>query len=137
MEIAEFQKWVENTDRDTQWDLLTTLQLLAHLTEEVGELAQSINRIYGYAEERERCLANMGGELVDVFWFLVKLASKFGVDLDSEAQGFIKRADRRTTEAIEKYRSELMDSLRTLDKELSEARSQLDLEDKLRNNLGT
>ena len=46
MQITEFQRWVEKTDNDTQWNLLTTLQILSHLTEEVGEVAQSINRIY-------------------------------------------------------------------------------------------
>ena len=66
MQITEFQRWVEKTDNDTQWNLLTTLQILSHLTEEVGEVAQSINRIYGYEEEREEHLANLGRELMGV-----------------------------------------------------------------------
>ena len=45
MHIREFQKWVKDADDETQWNCLTTLQLLAHLTEEVGELARSINRM--------------------------------------------------------------------------------------------
>jgi NTP pyrophosphatase (non-canonical NTP hydrolase) len=45
MHIAEFQQWVKDADDQSQWSCLTTLQLLSHLTQEVGELAQSINRI--------------------------------------------------------------------------------------------
>jgi NTP pyrophosphatase (non-canonical NTP hydrolase) len=63
MQIIEFQQWVKDTDRSTQWDLLTTLQLLAHLTEEVGELAQSINRIYRHPGEEDIHLENLRGEL--------------------------------------------------------------------------
>lgn len=124
MQIAEFQRWVKDTDRDTQWDLLTSFQLVSHLTEEVGELTQSINRIYGYAGEKEKHLVNLRGELVDVFWFLIKIANKFDVDLDAEVQHLVKRADEWP---IEKHRSELVDSLRALDEELSAARSELDL----------
>jgi len=127
MHIAEFQQWVKKTDDDTQWSCLTTLQLLAHLTEEVGELAQSINRIYGYVEEKEAHLANLEGEAMDVFWLLVKIANRFGVDLDSEAQDLIKRMDGWPEAIIEKHRDELIASLRTLDHELSIARSKLDL----------
>ena len=129
MEIAEFQQWVKNTDRATQWNLLTALQLVSHLAEEVGELAQSINRVYGYAEEREKCLANLGNELVDVFWFLTKIANKFGVDLDVEVRNLVERASEWPIEAIDRHRSELVEGLRTLNKEVSVARNDLCLED--------
>ena len=129
MDIAEFQQWVDHTDRDTRWNLLTTLQLVSHLTEEIGELAQSINRIYGYAEEKEKWLANLGNELVDVFWFLMKIANKFGVDLDVEVRNLVVRASERPIEAIDRHHSELVEGLRTLNKELSAARNELALEE--------
>ena len=127
MHIAEFQQWVKDADRETQWELVTTLQLLCHLTEEVGELAQAINRIYGYAEERDKCLANLGSEIVDVFWFLIKIANRFGVDLDLKAQDLVRRADGWPADRIERYRRRLIDSLRTLDGELAAAKDSLDL----------
>ena len=128
MHIAEFQQWVKHSDDHTQWNLLTTLQLLSHLTEEMGELAQSVNRIYGYAGNREEQLANLRQELSDVFWFLAKVANRFSVDLDAEAQSLIKRASEWPTATIEKHRGELIASLRTLDEELAVARSKLELE---------
>ena len=66
MQIAEFQRWTKDTDRETQWNLITTPQLISHLTEEVGEVARSVNRIYGYADEKVKRehQANLGLELV-------------------------------------------------------------------------
>lgn len=127
MNISDFQQWVKKTDDDTQWNCLTTLQLLAHLTEEVGELAQSINRVYGYVEEREAHLANLGCEVMDVFWLLVKITNRFDVDLDRETEEFVKRMDGWPEATTEKYRGELIASLRTLDQELSVAKRKLDL----------
>jgi NTP pyrophosphatase (non-canonical NTP hydrolase) len=127
MHIAEFQQWVKDADAETQWNCLTTLQLLSHLTEEVGELARSINRIYGYVEEREEHLASLGREVMDVLWFLVKIANRFDVDLDVEAQGLVQRASEWTTGTVGKHRSELIASLRALDRELLAAKRSLDL----------
>lgn len=113
-------------DRDTQWELMTTLQAVSHLTEEVGELAQSVNRIYEYTGEvQEKHLANVRCELVDAFWFLIKIANKFDVDLDAEVESFVKRADQWP---IEKHHGKLVEGLRTLDRELLRARNELNLE---------
>ena len=125
MHIDEFQQWVRDADGETQWDCLTTVQLLSHLAEEVGEVARAINRIYGYAEERDAYLANLGRELMDVFWFLVKIANRFDVDLDVEAQNLVQRANEWTPETIEKHRRELVAGLRALDEELVVAKSKL------------
>ena len=127
MHIEEFQQWVKDTDDATQWSCLTTLQLLSHLTEEVGEVARAINRIYGYAEEREAHLANLGREVMDAFWFLVKIANRFGIDLDAEAQRFIQRAGEWMVDMAGKHRSELIAGLRALDQELVAAKCSLDL----------
>jgi NTP pyrophosphatase (non-canonical NTP hydrolase) len=127
MHIGEFQQWVQETDDETQWSCLTTLQLLSHLTEEVGEVARAINRIYGYAGEREVYLANLRREVMDAFWFLVKIANRFGIDFDAEAQSFIQRADEWMAEMAGKYRSELIAGLQALDQELLAAKRSLDL----------
>ena len=127
MHIAEFQGWVKTTDDETQWNCLTTPQLLSHLMEEVGELARSINRVLSYAEEKGEHLANLGHEVMDVFWFLVKIANRFDLDLDVETRSFVQRANGRTAETVAKYRDELVAGLRALDQELLGAKSSLDL----------
>lgn len=126
MHIAEFQQWVKNADERMRWNLLTTPQLLSHLTEEIGELTQSLNRIYGYAGKREEQLASLRHELMDVLWFLIKIANKFDVDLDVEVQSLVSRQSEWSTATIEGYRSELIAGLRTLDEELRAAESKLD-----------
>ena len=131
MHIAEFQRWVKDADDQSQWSCLTALQLLSHLTEEVGELARSINRIYGYAEEKEAHLENLRREVIDVFWFLVKIANRFDVDLDAEMRSFVLRARERPAEVVEQDRSELIAGLRALDHELEAAKRSLDLGEEL------
>ena len=131
MTIAEFQQWTRDIDRDTQWELLTTAQVVCHLTEEIGELAQSINRIYEYTGEvREKYLTNLSVELVDALWFLIKIANRFDVDLDAEVKSFVERANQWP---IEKHHGKLVEGLRTLDKELLKARSELSLSEAVKN----
>jgi NTP pyrophosphatase (non-canonical NTP hydrolase) len=120
--ISEFQRWTRDIDSSTQWNLITTPQLISHLAEEVGEVAQSVNRICGYPEEKEKHLANLGVELVDVFWLLAKIANRFDISLEREVEDFIARADVEK----EKYHDKLVSGLRALEGELSKAREELE-----------
>jgi hypothetical protein len=65
--------------------------------------------------------------VIDVFWFLVKIANRFDVDLDAEAQSFAQRAGKWPAEMVEKHRSELIAGLRSLEQELVAAKRSLDL----------
>ena len=126
MQISEFQQRTKEIDNNTQWDLLTTPQLLCHLTEEIGEVAQAVNRLCAYKEGEtgEKYRANLALELVDAFWFLVKIANRYDVNLDLEAENFVER----TANWGDKYHSQLVRKLRNLDAELSTAKGKLDLE---------
>ena len=116
MDIKEFQEWTREFDETTGWELLTTPQLLAHLTEEVGELAQSINRTSEYrGEVRDQHLKNIGVELVDALWFLVKIANRFEVDLSTNLQAFV---DRVNAWPPEKHQGKLENGLETLKRDL-------------------
>ena len=64
---------------------------------------------------------------MDVFWLLVKIANRFDVDLDAEAQGFVQRADEWTAETVERYHNELIAGLQALDQELLAAKRSLDI----------
>ncbi len=126
MTIRDFQQWTRDFDRTSQWDLLATLQLLAHLTEEVGEVAQSVNRIHEYrGEVREQHRDNMRIEIVDVLWFLIKIANRFEVDLQAEVERFVERASQWSAA---ENRGKLLEGLRTLDREMARAREELDLD---------
>ena len=60
-------------------------------------------------------------------WFLVKIANRFDVDLDVEAQGLVQRGSEWTTETVGKHRSERIASLLALDRELLAAKRSLGL----------
>ena len=125
MTISDFQQWTKGLDEATKWDRLTTPQMLSHLMEEMGELARSVNRVQEYrGEVQKEHRENVKCELVDSLWFLVKIANRFGIDLETEVRMFVERADEWP---VEKHQSKLIDGLESLDKELLRARDELPL----------
>jgi NTP pyrophosphatase (non-canonical NTP hydrolase) len=93
MDLRVFQDRIREIDHSSGWDKLSGLQLIARLTEEMGELAQSVNRVY-MDRDRETHLENIGVELADCLWVLVKLGNKYGIDLDARALKLVENAPR-------------------------------------------
>ena len=123
MTIREFQEWTRHRDEATGWEAISPLQIMAHLTEEVGEVAQAINRIYEYRDETaDTHRASLGSELVDVMWFLSKLACRYSIDLEDEAQAMVKRADARRPGH---YHSQLAAAVESLNADAQRSRSAL------------
>ncbi len=60
-------------------------EILARLTEEVGEVAREVNCVYGpkkkKADEQEN---SIGGELGDIIFTVAGFANSLGIDLDEE-----------------------------------------------------
>lgn len=83
MEIKEAQNKVDQWIKTTGVRYFNELTNMAILTEEVGELARIIARIYGeqsFKKSDEKY--NMADEMADVLWVLICLANQTGVDLD-------------------------------------------------------
>lgn len=119
MTFDRFQKWTAEQDRQTGWDKLTTPQLACHLAEEVGELIRSMNRTLEYeGEVRDEHVENIKMELVDSVWFLVKIANRYDVDLESAVTEF---SDRASGWPPEKHGSKLRNGLAAIRREISEA----------------
>jgi NTP pyrophosphatase (non-canonical NTP hydrolase) len=111
--IREFQEWTRQRDQATGWDAISPLQLMVHLTEEVGEVAQAINRIYEYRDDTaQKYRASLGTELVDLIWFVAKLASRYGVDLEAQVRAMVERAESR---APDHYRYQLAAAIESLE----------------------
>ena len=66
---------------------------MAVLTEEVGELARQMARIYGDQSFKQGEKHNIGEEMADILWVLICLANQTGVDLTEELQ---KSFDKKT-----------------------------------------
>lgn len=68
---------------------------MACLTEEVGELARVMARLYGDQSFKPGEKPNLGEEMADVLWVLTCLANQTGIDLTAEMEkSFIKKTER-------------------------------------------
>ena len=83
--IREAQRLVDEWIRGIGNGYFSHLTNMALLTEEVGELARVIARVYGEQVAKEGDLRqSLAEELADVLWVVICLANQSGVDL-SEA----------------------------------------------------
>jgi NTP pyrophosphatase (non-canonical NTP hydrolase) len=96
MTIREAQEKVDAWINTTGVRYFNELTNMAILTEEVGELARIISRIYGEqsfkpGEKKD----SLGEELADILFVIICLANQTGVDLSEELKkGLIKRESR-------------------------------------------
>jgi len=106
MSIREAQQMIDDWIRTTGVRYFSELTNMAILTEEVGEVARLMSRLYGdqsfKPSDREK---NLADELADVLWVLCCIANQTGVDLTAALQNnFIKKniRDGRRHKANEK-----------------------------------
>ena len=82
MTLAEAQQKIDQWINTTGVRYFSELTNMAILTEEVGEVARLMSRLYGdqsfKESDREKQLAD---ELADVLWVLICIANQTGVDL--------------------------------------------------------
>src|ERR1044072_9797611 len=85
MTIAEAQHQVDQWIKSTGVRYFSPLTNMAILTEEVGEVARLMSRIYGDQSYKESDHGKkLSDELADVLWVLICISNQTGVDL-SEA----------------------------------------------------
>lgn len=87
--LEEVQKSVDQWIREVGKRYFSELTNMALLTEEVGELARVIARVYGDQKAkpgdlREDTRCQLAEEMADVIWVVTCLANQTGIDL-SEA----------------------------------------------------
>jgi NTP pyrophosphatase (non-canonical NTP hydrolase) len=75
---------------------------LAILTEEVGEVARLMSRIYGDQSFREKDREkNLPDELADVLWVILCIANQTGTDL---TEALIKNFEKKNIRDIERHK---------------------------------
>ena len=95
MTIQEAQEAVDKWIKEYGVRYFSELTNMACLTEEVGELARVIARIYGDQSFKAGEKPNLGEEMADVLWVLLCLANQTGVNLTEELQrSFDKKTSR-------------------------------------------
>ena len=100
--LREAQQAVDQWISTTGVRYFNELTNLAILTEEVGEVARLMSRIYGEQSfkesDKEKALAD---ELADVLWVLLCIANQTGVDLTEALQ---KNFDKKTARDQDRHR---------------------------------
>jgi NTP pyrophosphatase (non-canonical NTP hydrolase) len=82
MTIKEAQSKVDTWIKTTGVRYFSELTNMAILTEEVGEVARLMSRIYGDQSFKEgEQKGDLGDELADVLWVVLCIANQTGVDL--------------------------------------------------------
>ena len=69
---------------------------MAVLTEEVGEVARLMARLYGdqsFRPGKEKSQADLADELADVVWVVAAIANQTGIDLEA---AFLRNLDKKT-----------------------------------------
>ena len=83
MTINEAQSAVDTWIQEIGGGYFSHLTNMALLTEEVGELARVIARLYGEQVAKEGDLRKgLAEDLADVLWVVICLANQSGIDLD-------------------------------------------------------
>ena len=93
MTIKEAQRQVDDWIHRYGVRYFSELTNMAILTEEVGELARVISRMYGDQSFKAGEKPNLGEEMADVLWVLICLANQTGIDLTEE---FKKNMEKKT-----------------------------------------
>lgn len=93
--ISEAQNMIDEWIRSTGVRYFSELTNMAILTEEVGEVARLMSRIYGDQSFREVDKdKKLSDELADVLWVILCIANQTGTDL---TEAFRKNFDKKNT----------------------------------------
>src|SRR5215211_4711838 len=93
MTLQEAQQTVDEWIRSTGVRYFSELTNMAILTEEVGEVARLMSRLYGEQSFKETDKEkNLSDELADVLWVLICIANQTGIDL---TEAFRKNFDKK------------------------------------------
>jgi NTP pyrophosphatase (non-canonical NTP hydrolase) len=97
MTIQAAQQQVDEWIRTTGVRYFSELTNMAILTEEVGEVARQMSRLYGDQSFKPSDKKDLSDELADVLWVLICIANQTGIDLTTALQkNFDKKSSRDT-----------------------------------------
>ncbi len=96
MQISEAQQVVDRWIETVGHGYFSQLTNMVLLTEEVGELARSIARVYGEQVAKEGDLkTDLGEEMADILWVLLCLANQCDIDLEEALARSIEKKTAR------------------------------------------
>lgn len=97
--FAHYQQWFRDYDELRGLNADRPLESLAHLSEEIGEIARHVLRLEGVKAmddaARDGEITDLALELSDAFVFLTKLANAYGIDWDETIRNGMTKAEAR------------------------------------------
>ena len=100
--IKEAQQIVDDWIKSTGVRYFGELTNMAILTEEVGEVARLMSRIFGEQSFKESDKKKeLADELADVLWVLICIANQTGVDLTDALQ---KNFEKKNSRDVQRHR---------------------------------
>lgn len=103
MEISDYQNSVDQWIKTIGVRYFSELTNMAILTEEVGEVARLMSRIYGdqsfkspLSEEEQK--EHLADELADLVWVVTCIANQTGVDLEAALKKNMSKKTKRDGE---------------------------------------
>ncbi len=96
MELNILQKKVDDWIKKYGVRYFDELTNMAQLTEEVGEVARIISRVYGEQSiKKDEKINDLGEELADVLFVLICLANQTGIDLEKSFEEKLEKKSKR------------------------------------------
>jgi len=96
MELNILQKKVDDWIKKYGVRYFNELTNMAQLTEEVGEVARIISRVYGEQSiKKDEKINDLGEELADVLFVLICLANQTGIDLEKSFEEKLEKKSKR------------------------------------------
>ena len=96
MELNVLQKKVDDWIKKYGVRYFDELTNMAQLTEEVGEVARIISRVYGEQSlKKDEKINDLGEELADVLFVLICLANQTGIDLEKSFEEKLEKKSKR------------------------------------------
>jgi NTP pyrophosphatase (non-canonical NTP hydrolase) len=103
MALKKIQKEVDDWISQYKLGYFKPLEILARLTEEVGEVARELNHMFGPKKKKvTEAKADLEEELGDVIYTVVCLANSLGLDLDRAMRKVMKKINTRDKDRWEK-----------------------------------
>lgn len=96
MSLNKLQKGVDKWISQYKIGYFKPLEILARLTEEVGELARELNDRFGPKKKKPtEKKQEVGDEIADIFFTLICLANSLGINLDKSFEKMMKKLNTR------------------------------------------
>lgn len=94
--VKQLQQEVHDYISQYKEGYFTPLEMIARLTEELGELAREVNHVYGPKKKKDtEAEASISEELGDLLFVLITMANSLDIDLTEAHDGVMEKFNTR------------------------------------------